>query len=216
MAILSDIKSTSWILTFNENPGTINIANVTVSSNTVTSITGMGTTRTLIVGTQVSDLEISDITITGLPSSVELIDIENRILSGFLAQIRSILNISLTKTDLPDDKIVSPFLRSADNAVLAELDLTTQAYAAKSDSFKEKARLSVLYRTAAFLVPSLPDIVEEAILNERTRYVEYDPDQKIAYFIRLSKNEIQDLLPPGTVTGSGVPIKTIRKCRVLF
>ena len=164
MAILTTFPSRNWRITFSADPVSIQAADITITLPTsppttvsVTSISGTGTSRNLVLGTEISILKPSYISITGL--TVTIISTQNTALAAFLSsyveQIRSLLNISLTKEDLPDDKIVSPFLRSAEFDIYKNLELANDAaYDAKvasdGDIFREKSRLALLYQTAAF------------------------------------------------------------------
>ena len=124
----------------------------------------------------------------------------------------------MTINDISDRQIENPYLRSAEYEVYEALGVTESEYdtkAAADATYREKTRIATLYRTAALLVPSVPDILQESVLSVQRRYVQFDPDKKIAAFIRLSNNEIEEYLPEDSKR-SGFVARSFKKRYVGF
>ena len=204
MAILSQFNSNRWLITLNreetdsESKLVPNDFNFTSNNNAVTSITGSGITRTIVLTEEVATLDISRITIINHDAApiMEVISAENALLIPFLAQIRNLLGVDLTKEDLPDATILqSAFLRTAELQVYSNLGLSGDtAYDAKAVDalFRERSRIAVIYRTAALLVPVLPSIIESSIESERIRYAEIDWEEKINFFLGAADTAIKE------------------------
>ena len=200
----------------------IKLPPVGADANSVTAITGTGLIRDITLQRAVSNLIITGITRNGDNYGLSVVSVEDIALVPYYDQIRMLLNVDLDADTLPDNKIRSPFLRSAEIEIYEDIGRTEQQYDDQigdvntndARSKAEKARLATLYRTAGLMVTSVPDIIEGAALSERTRYVEFDPLQKRDELIKFSKDLISDLIPTNgrPVTGSGVPIGTMRRC----
>lgn len=194
MAILTSFETINWKITFSEDNENLMANLLQVTGNMVTSLSATGITRDAVLQNPTNNLVITD---TGV-SGVTVVSVENADLADYLNEIRWLLNAALTENDLSDQQIRSPFLRSAEFEVYDALGVTEAEYDTRSATdmvFREKVRLSTLYRTAALLVPSIPDILQQRIFEGSVRYVEYDPKEKIANFIRLSNNEIEEFIP---------------------
>lgn len=194
MAILTSFSTVNWKITFSEDNSSLTASGIQISGNGVTSLSSSGITRDAVLQTATDNLVITS---TGV-SGVTVVSVENRDLVDYLSQIRWILNSLLTVTDLPDEQILSPFLRSAEYETYDALGISESDYDTKASTdstYREKVRLSTLYRTAALMVPAVPDIIRQRIDLESIQYVEYDPQEKIANYLRLSNNEIEEFLP---------------------
>ena len=226
MPILTRFPTRRWQITLNraesstETPLTPNAITVTVptSPNMVVSITGTGLKRIITLTSATDVLTTGDITI-GQQSYAGMVvtATQNSDLLDFLQQIRNLLRIGLSSTDLPDATISEQvFLRAAELEVYDALDLTDATYDAKAmgdDAFRERTQNAVLYRTAAKLLYSLPEIVSEAVLQQSVRYREIDISNKITFWLNLADQSIEpDVVDPqyrrGAVIGSSWTIPT--------
>lgn len=223
MPILTRFPSRRWQLTLNrdidsprESMLTDNELDVTVPNpptvNMITEITGTGLMRVITLTTAVDAIPLANISISQ-PShmGMRVTATQNSDLLDFLQQIRNLLRIGLTSTALPDSTILEQvFLRAAELEVYDALDLTDTTFDAKAENdpaFRERAQNAVLYRAAAKLLYSLPEIVSEAVLQQSVRYREIDIDNKISFWLNLADQSIEpDIVDPqyrsGTVIGS--------------
>ena len=204
MAILSNFPATRWQIILNrleaDGAGALTASNLAISGNTVTAITGTGLTRVITLGTAVAMLLPTAITFvsrTETAPAFSVVSTSNEELQDYLRQIRNILRIGLTDTDLPNSVIAEDaFLRAAEHLIYETLGLSgDSAYDTKAmgdPDFAERARISTMYRTAALLVLSLPDIVSESVLQQSVRYAEIDWEKKINTWIRISNNQIEE------------------------
>ena len=116
--------------------------------------------------------------------------------STLISNIRDLIQVGLSSDDLPDDIVLrTSFFGAAETHILNRLGLTTAAYTEKlatDPAFRQRITVAVERRTAAFLIPSLPQVVEESILNQRWRYLEVDWQEKISLLLRLSDEAIVD------------------------
>ena len=217
MAILTTFPTRNWKITFSEDNSNLAAGGITITGNSVTSLSSSGITRDAVLHTADSDLEVSDITATGV-SGVTVVSVENGDIANYLNQIRWLLNARLTQVDLSDQQILNPFLRSAEYETYDALGVTESQYdtRANSDStFQEKVRLSTLYRTAALLVPAIPDIIRQGSVRASYQWAEFDPKEKIANFIRLSTNEIEEYIPEGSQR-SGYVARSFQRRNIEF
>ena len=131
---------------------------------------------------------------------------DNADIAGFMTQIRNILRIGVTAEDLPDATIRElAFLRKAELAVYEQTGRTDATYdaAAQSDSaLQDRFRIAVMYRTAALLLPALPDIVRESFQSELRQYVQIDFDTKINFFLTQATDAIEEDLTTEADVGS--------------
>ena len=188
MAILSSFYTRNWQITLNRieasGENALVIGDFTISGNSVTSISGTGLTRNIVLGTAVEMLNPTHLVIANHMTAPAMVvtSAVNADIPQFLNQIRQLLNIGLTSDDLPDSVISSlVYLRAAEFEVYESIRLTDTTYDTMIGGLMptpaqrilaERYRIAVMYRTAALLIPALPDIIEQAILRERTRYVE--------------------------------------------
>ena len=126
-----------------------------------------------------------------------------------LEQIRNILRIGITAEDLPDSTIEERvFLRRAELAVFAQTKTSEADYDAlpsnpENDAKRERFQIAAMYRTAALLVPALPDIVREQFQSELRQYVQMDWEQKINFFISQSDDAVaEEIAAADTVVSS--------------
>ena len=201
MAILTRFPSTRWNITLDMTLGTpLTAADVTVTGNTVTAVTGAGTRWVLTLGTAVDELLPTTITIAG----VMVLTTENAELGEFLQEIRNILHIGLTADDLPDATIKQlSYLRKAELTVYdstKRTDATYDAAVLTDSALRDRFRIAVMYNTAALLVPALPDIVREEFQDEYRQYVQLQGEDKIALFLNTAKDVIEDDIPTGVST----------------
>ena len=126
-------------------------------------------------------------------------------LTDAMNQIRNILRIGIEQEDLPDSTILEEvFVRRAELAVYAQTNTTESQFnaLAADDPKRERLRIATLYRTAALLVPALPDIVREQFQSELRQYVQMDWEKKINFFISQADDAIQPDLPPSAQVSS--------------
>ena len=214
MAILSSFPVTRWCVTLNraesstESP--LTPADITITGNAVSSITGSGLNRVLILGTAVASLPPSSITFLA-HTGMTVVSTTNLELQEFLSEIRNILDIGVDAETLPNSVIESlPFLRAAELEVLKLTENTDSSYdtkAAADPLFRERMRISVMYRTAARLLFSFPTIVAESELQLSSRYQQIDPDEKINFWLSFSDDTIkEDVVSPTSEFSGGVVI----------
>lgn len=222
--------STDWTLTFNREVGaglaaesTIAPGDISIANNSVTRITGQGLQRGIHLSTALSGLEPDDITISNHPNpDIEVtavtanvpvpnlisdnpLSIANLALAQALDNIRNYLEIGLTRDELPNKTIIDGYLPQAEEEIYSVLNVTPTEYdtrATASTTFSSKTQLAVQYRTAALIVPALPEILTEEINRERQTFAEFEPEKKIQFFLDRSESEIREFVPTtAAVTG---------------
>ena len=113
-----------------------------------------------------------------------------------ISDIRDLVLIGLDSSDLPDDTIIkNVFFRASELTIIERLGLTMEAYTEKlatDPGFRERVQIAVERRTAAAIIPALPQVVEEAILNQRWRYLEIDWQERISLLLRQADEAIVD------------------------
>lgn len=210
MPILTSFSSLRWQITLSrvksdtEPALTTGAFTVTTNGlpNHVTAITGTGVDRIITLTTAVASLATSAIVIRQATySGMTVIATKNADLLSYLQQIRNLLRIGLTSMDLPDSTICEQvFLRAAENEVYDATDLTDATYDAKAmndAAFRERMQTAVMYRTAALLLYSLPEIVSETVLQQSVRYREIDIDTKINFWLKSADQAIEpDIVDP--------------------
>ena len=168
-------------------------------------MSGTGTSFLLVLGTAVSSLAVTDVTITTTPPT-QVIATDNADIAGFMSQIRSLLNIGVSSEDLPDSVIRElVFLRKAELQVYDQTKKTEATYDTEvltDTAMRDRFRIATMYRTAALLVPAIPDIIREQFLRESTQYVEMKAEEKINIFLNNAKDAIEVDLPVGTSTSN--------------
>ena len=181
----------------------LNPSTLTIMGNAVTNTVGSGTSWMLTLRDAVSALAPSDITIPG----ATVLSTDNANIAGFIEQIRNILRIGLTQADLPDSTIrENAFLRKAELAVYEKTTKTEAAFDTESATdiaLRDRFRIATMYRTAALLVPALPDIVREQFQSELNQYVQMDWEQKIAFFIKQADDAVEEDIPEDQVSSVG-------------
>ena len=191
MAILTRFPTTNWQINLSAVLATLTPADVTVTGNTVTAVVGTGSRWTLTLDTPTDALLPSSVTIAG----TTVTSTDNADIAGFMEQIRNILRIGVTEEDLPDSTIRElAFLRRAELAVYERTGNTDATYdaAASNTALRDRFRIAVMYRTAALLLPALPDIVRESLQSELRQYVQIDFDTKINFFLSQANDAIED------------------------
>ena len=199
MAIISEFPSTRWNISLDTSLPTLVPGDISVTGNTVTAVSGAGQSWVLTLGIAVSTLLPAAITVSG----ASVTSTSNADIAMFLEQIRNILRIGLTQDDLPDATIEElVFLRRAELTTYektgkteAQYDSETAMNTAAAQALRDRFRISVMYRTAALLVPALPDIVRESFQSELRQYVQMDWEQKINFFLSQSDDAIEEDLP---------------------
>ena len=227
MPILSRFPTQRWQITLNRvesssetSPIPTSAFSVTTNNlpNAVTSATPTGLMRILTLTTAVDTLPTSAVVINQTEYSGMMVTATaNADLLDYLQQIRNLLRIGLSATDLPDATITGQaFLREAENEVYDAINLNDASYdtkAASDPAFQERTQIAVMYRTAALLLYSLPQIVSESVLQQSVRYREIDIDNKINFWLRTADQSIEpDIVDPqyrqGAVIGSSWTITT--------
>ena len=224
MPILTQFLSHRWKITLSREVSDtettpIPASDITVTTNrlrnAVTRISGTGKDRIITLTTAVETLMLDN-----LPTSAITINqinyprmtvtaVENADLLDALQQIRNLLRIGLTSTDLPDSTIREQvFLRAAENEVYDATNLNDASYdtrAANDPAFKERTQTAVMYRAAALLLYSLPEIVSEAVLQQSVRYREIDIDMKINFWLKSADQAIEpDIVDPQYRQGAAI------------
>lgn len=222
MGILSAYPTTQWTLFLNRaelsTESALTLADITVGMETLTALSGSGTARRVTFGTAVAAVQPTSVVLAGHPGMHVIGGLPTESLA-FLDQVRNILRIGLTPEDLSDFQIQqSAFLGKAELDTYAALNTTPAAYAAKAASeplYEQRVRTAVLYRTAALLVPSLPEILENTLRSERIRYAELDWQQRINYFLKVANDAIAEDTTSADVAG-GVVIATLATRETYF
>ena len=70
--------------------------------------------------------------------------------------------------------------------------------------FQMRMRTSVLYRTAALLLPAFPQIIREGLLQESRQYQDIDIEDRRAWFLRIAGDVIEDDVVVAPQSGSAV------------
>ena len=207
MAILTQLPSRQWQVTLNrvetQGEATLTPSHFTISGNPVTSISGTGLQRDLTLTNAVSILTTSSITIlahTGM-MVVSTLNVNTELL-GYIEQVRKLIWTSLTATDLPDAVIrENVYLGLAEIETLKSLGLTTAQYNTKADAdaaFALRARISTVYRTAAYLLPAVPQLLREEIESEYQQFAQVDLKEKQTFFLNAAGDSIKEDVPEGT------------------
>ena len=196
MAILSEFPTTQWVITLSATRDALVLADIMVTGNIVSAVSGSGTTWTLTLSNPVATLLPGSVTITG--STV--VSTENGEISGFMQQIRNLLRIGMDAADLPDVTIRQlSYLRKAEFTVYEETKKTETEYDStimNDATMRDRFRIATMYHTAALLVPALPDIVREEFQQEYRQYVQMTGEEKIALFLNAAKDAIEEVIPP--------------------
>ena len=230
MAILSQFSSSNWIITLNRelnnSEGILQLSDIAITNNPVLSIAGNGFTRTIRLSTAETNLNPNDIVIDPRfvgPPLLEVIATDNADLIPYLSQIRDLIGVSYKEEDIPDNIIKQDiYLRQAEFLVyekvneeirknsgintlyrgLSQLDDATYDAQQSNLIFIEKHRIAVMYRTAALMIPALPQILQDFILRNEYRYAEIDWQEKILEY----ENKADEVLgiEPETLEEAGL------------
>ena len=103
-------------------------------------------------------------------------------LSGFLQEVRDLIQVGLTTEELSDDLLSRMiFFRASELNLIRLLGDSQSEYDAKLGvpDFKLRAETWIASRMAAAILPALPQILEEGILDERVRYQQLDIEKRI-------------------------------------
>ena len=114
-----------------------------------------------------------------------------------LQEIRNLLSLKLDESDISDDTILSDvFVGKAEDFVLEQtatddyVTFITTAINTNQFSKVKRFEIAAMYRTAALLIPTLPDILREQFRSESRQYVEIDWQEKINLFIAAANEAI--------------------------
>ena len=185
-------------------------SDISIDNNQVTSISGDTLQRLIALETPLSaDPHPSDFTINNHPNPTEMqvVAVSNPGLTSYLKSmdtIRSFLSLDLTEEQLPNSIVGGDSLRKAELVTLRLLNQTESQFdseAASNATFAENARISVEYRTAAFLVPAFSDIIRQRVFETETTYNTYDLEKKKDFLIQRAL-EALNLSTPDGVEGS--------------
>ena len=123
-------------------------------------------------------------------------------LSNFLADVRSLVWISIDSTDLPDETMLrSVYLRSAELETIERLGLTSTEYRQKLQTdpdFRERVTIAIQRREAAKIIPALPQIISQQIFDARVGYAQINWEEKINLLINESNTAINEDLVEGS------------------
>ena len=209
MSILTQFPSRRWQITLNrvESSGelTLDTSHIIITGNSVTSISGSGLQRVIALTTAVSSLEASTVSILN-HTGMEVVSTQNQEKLEALNQIRNLIWTNLTQESLPDSVISQDsYLGLAELEILNSLELTSATYdtkAAADSAFARRARIAVIYRTAAYLLPAVPQLLRESIQQENQQFAEVDWKERQTFFLTQSNESIKDDLPEkSTVLG---------------
>ena len=125
--------------------------------------------------------------------------------SVLLSDIRDQVAVGLTTQDLPDSVIEkNVFLRAAELEVIQRI--TAAQYDAKLaiQSSRERITIAIQKRTAALIIPALPQIVENSALQERVRFLEVDWQARIELLQQEADDIIKPDVPEDTAVGGSI------------
>ena len=197
-------------LTSTENLGPRDIR---IDNNPVTDVSVSGIIANIILTNPVTNLSPSDITIHAIPALDPAVTVTQAVnlnyqtfIKSVVTQIRSLLDTRLTEEDLPDSIIEeSVYIRQAELQIYQTLGLNPDA--TLSGMTLERARIAAMYHTAAILLYSNPQIVQQSFERSGIRFAEIDIDEKYTFLISFGNDAIEpdipdDRDPVGTVTVS--------------
>lgn len=114
---------------------------------------------------------------------------------------------SLTEEELPNADITNPVRLGAATLEIFELlgyDQATFDALATNSLIRHKIILAVQYRTAALLVPTLPQQIRESVLGAHDeQHATIDWEKKEQKLNESAVNWIADLAPKGATLGGG-------------
>ena len=205
MAILTQILSTRWEVTFNRvelstEPELVASHIIITGGNAVVSISGTGLQRVIILSNAVTTLTPSELSIAA-HSGMEIVSTANanEDLLEYLDEIRTLIWTNLTEENVSNTIIRRQvYLGLAEIEVLDSLGLTSAQYntkAASDEAFQRRARIAVAYRTAAYLLPAVPQLLREEIQQEYKQFAQVDWKERQTLFLSLSGETIEDDVP---------------------
>ena len=125
-----------------------------------------------------------------------------------LHEIRIQVWQELTEDELPDTDIAIPSRLGA--ATLEVFDLIKYDQAkfdalASNSVLRHRIILAVIFRTAAIIVPTLPQQTRESILNQAhdEQHAVVDWEEKVKILNDKAITHLDDLVPPGSKLGDG-------------
>ena len=139
------------------------------------------------------------------PGMAQSLWVPNQLVSVLLSDIRDQVAVGLTTQDLPDSVIEkNVFLRAAELEVIQRI--TAAQYDAKLaiQSSRERITIAIQKRTAALIIPALPQIVENSALQERVRFLEIDWQARIELLQQEADDIIKPDIPDATAVGGSI------------
>ena len=144
----------------------------------------------------------SNISANNNPRTTNLWRLVSNTLEEFVDDIRSLVWISLTKSDLPDSIILKPvYLRSAELDI-AQLIGSGYDQQLQNATNREKIAIAVQMKTAAKIIPALPQIIEEQVLRERYEFATVDWQERVNLLEKNVTDSINPITPDPSVGGS--------------
>ena len=92
-----------------------------------------------------------------------------------LAEIRGLVSLSLTTTELPDAVIQRDvYLGAAEASILGQLKLTEAAFKAQPASQQAPGKRAMKYKAATLIIPGIDRLVSQTTLDRLVRLEEKD------------------------------------------
>jgi hypothetical protein len=108
--------------------------------------------------------------------------------------VRKALDVSLTETSLPDEVILTPIYAGAARRAVLAADSTVEAINPLVEPDRWRSALAATaFLTAAKIAPSLPQIVERVVGDNRLRREKWDVDAAVKRLNAAAAIEIASL-----------------------
>ena len=114
--------------------------------------------------------------------------------------IRQLVSIYLTKDDLPDSIIDSGIFLDSGERRIYQINMTIKTndkYDMASDADKARVKAQIQIQTAIYLIPAIPQLLEEQILRERVQFQTIDWQAKIELLEKRILDIAGDDIPTG-------------------
>jgi hypothetical protein len=125
------------------------------------------------------------------------------LLSAFsFDQVRAAIDLALDASALPDETIALPLFVDRAEADIVAQDASALTYL-PADSRYDRVQRAHIYFTAAYIVPSLPNITQEQVGSDRYTRKEWDAEKQVARLRGLANAELAAYL---TTDGLSEPL----------
>ena len=223
MGILTAYSTDAWTLYLNRietEDETLLVPDdftVNIAQNLIQTISGDGIARQVTFQNAVGSFALSALVINRHPG-MEVVGAIPTASVSYLDQIRNILRLGLTDDDLSEFQIQQDaFLGQGELEVYSSLNVTPVQYDSKAESdplYQQRVRTAAMYRTAALLVPALPEIIGNTLRGENIRYAEYDWQERINFYLRVAADAIEE--DATTDVAGGVAIARLARRTTYF